>query len=634
MNAKLGIALVGCIGCAVIATATEWTARSVSIAQVTRNAEGAVVSVDLAFGADNGLENRLYVAYGSQEGGKRISSWEHWQLVGRVGPGTDALTVNVPNCRYCKFFLDVPFGDGVIGEPVSCIVVDGSQYLNTGLRLVGGDIVTCRFRPGSGFYCVLGSRYALNEENVGIAFTSLNNQNIFTFDYNSNPAVADNYASYRLTSTYKYVNTWYDLTLSAAKREVANQFSTNVNATVCADSFTCRNDCYLFAMSGSPATLAYAVGAMSSFVVWRGGECVADYIPYRFGADYGFFDRVGGTFRQATSGVFGGEEDASLDTPLTASTETVRNLSEGVARTIESVLVDDGVLRLSFGADNGYDNRLYLAFGSRDGGAVLGQWENVEYLGVVDGATNEWAVAVPAEGKRCRFFLMLPCEGNEPLVPLKAVVGNGSGYFNTGVKMRGGDVIRARISPAGGAVGSIFGCRSSSDGNDRNIVGVILDSNSVILDYTNSDVLGHRLVSSALTAGSWYDLLSSPAVRSVAAYPSGDSMGANTTLSGGDFETAGPCYLFDTSVNSTTGERRFVGSMALFRLQRDGLNVLSYQACQIGSRVGFYDRITGGFVEPAQGTFVGVVEDSQTSPLQTVSDVVKINPTGIVILFR
>ena len=158
MKTKIITALVGSIGCAVLATAAEWTARSVSITHVTRSVDGAVASVDLAFGADNGLENRLYVAYGSREGGKRIGSWEHWQLVGRVGSGTDTLTVNVPTCRYCKFFLDVPFGDGVFGEPVSCIVADGSQYLNTKLKLVGGDTVTCRFRPGSGFYTVFSDR--------------------------------------------------------------------------------------------------------------------------------------------------------------------------------------------------------------------------------------------------------------------------------------------------------------------------------------------------------------------------------------------------------------------------------------------------------------------------------------------
>ena len=40
----------------------EWTARPMTITSVSRHPIGTVRSVDLAFGADNGSTNRLYVA--------------------------------------------------------------------------------------------------------------------------------------------------------------------------------------------------------------------------------------------------------------------------------------------------------------------------------------------------------------------------------------------------------------------------------------------------------------------------------------------------------------------------------------------------------------------------------------------
>jgi hypothetical protein len=128
-----------------VPTTCEWTARAIDVAAVNRTDLGTVSSVDLRFGAANGLANRLYVAYGDKYGGDRIGDWQKYEFIREVSDDMNVLRVKPPRAKYCKFFLDVPFPGGKVGVPVKHVKATGTQYVDTGVKIRGGDALRCTY---------------------------------------------------------------------------------------------------------------------------------------------------------------------------------------------------------------------------------------------------------------------------------------------------------------------------------------------------------------------------------------------------------------------------------------------------------------------------------------------------------
>ena len=366
---------------------------------------------------------------------------------------------------------------------------------------------------------------------------------------------------------------------------------------------------------------------MSAFSIERNGGYVASYVPYKFGETYGFFDRATGVFFTAVegSGDFSGTEDASLSTPLTSATETIRaekSVVEIPPRTISScMLVKDGgvkYLDLVFGTDNGLSNKLYIAYGGKDKGTNPAAWAHLEYLGVVAPETNTWRVAVPSQAWHCRFFLSLPTVENMLPVALGSIVGNGTGYFDTGFTINGGDAVQARVMPTAYEAGYIFGSRGSN-ASDRNVVASFL-SGRFLVDYNNRDYATYRYTgaqSEGANVNRWFDVIASPEERSVTDIAAG-TKDSNSATCLHTFVTAANCYLFFSSGQNSSA-RKFAGKIASFTITRDGGLLTSLSPCRIGSQYGFYDRVNGRFVSAVEGTFSGE-EDAAAAPLFSVSD--------------
>ena len=600
-------------------TTGEWTARAMGVSAVNRTAVGTVASVDLQFGDGNGLTNRLYLAYGEAYGGDHMVDWEQTQFVGEVTDDMSSLHVNMPGGRNFKFFLDVPFPGNQIGVPVKNVIGTGTQYIDTGVHLRGGDDLRCTFSPAVvANMGLFGTRTAADKENIGA--TCFNGGKFF-LDYNSSE-----WEKYRLMTAASSANRSYDIVLSANERSVSGV--TNApNKELCEDVFTTTYSCYLFKISGSPFCAIPAQGAVSAFSIERNGGYVASYVPYRFGETYGFFDRATGAFFTAVegSGDFSGTEDASLSTPLTSVTETIRaekSLVEIPPRTISScTLVKDGGVKffdLVFGTDNGLSNKLYIAYGVRDKGTNPVAWEHLEYLGVVAPETNAWRVAVPSQAWHCRFFLSLPTGENVLPVALGSIVGGGSGYFDTGFKINGGDAVQARVLPAQYNSGYIFGSRGSS-ANNRNVVASFL-SGRFLIDYNNSNYAPYRYTgtqSEGYNVNRWFDVVASSEERSATDVASGTKESNSATCSD-TFVTATNCYLF-FSAGQAESAQKFSGKITSFTITRDGGLLTSLSPCRIGSQYGFYDRVNGRFISAVEGTFSGE-EDAAATPLFSVSD--------------
>ncbi len=621
-------ALFGCTS-----AIAEWTARGMNVTMVNRHPCGAVKSVDLVFGEDNGLTNNLYVAWGDADGGGRIEGWQHWKFLGKVTSETNSFHATVPSASFCRFFLDVPFGEGVFGTPLKSVVGDGTAYADTGLQIRGGDALRLIFNLVSTQCGIMGTRTSVNVENVNLAATSSK----FTMDYNNS-----DYSSYRLTGVSYSTSGIYDVELSAARRRVyscTGGTQTGINEVLCGDDFETSNNCYLFKVSGAPAVPEVMKGRIFSFTMTRSGTCVANYLPYRFGSECGFFDRVSGRFVTAAIGEFTGEEDLSATTPLTSTTETYSReipTGETLPRTISSISVKHKKITVLFGEDNGVSNLLYLACGKTKGGDTLDGWDNYMRVGVIDGIMPSVDVDVPSDAKYCRLFLFLPFDGNTPPVQLKYVTGNGSGYFDTGFTGKGGDSVELRMRASNRYKSSIFGCRSETSANVANMV-MLLNANACAqIDYTNSDCLSHRCTASeAIQSSLWYELKASADDRSATKISTQNvpiSIGSNTTPCSDEFETAYNCYLFS---NSGVGivDDRFAGDIAWLRVSRGGVPYASWQPCKLGDTYGFVDVVRGSFHSPAMGTFTGTA-DTTVSRLASMSTIKRVNVKGMVICFQ
>ena len=611
----------------------DLTARPMTITSVSRHSVGTVQSVDLAFGADNGAINRLYVAYGDSDGGTRMKDWQNFAYLGEVTGETNSWHAVVPSSRFCRFFLI----DSSMGTPLKWVTSQGDAYVDTGFTLKGGDAISLRFRPeASKEMSVLGTRKTADSGNVSATFSN----NHMSIDYCNG-----SYNTYRvLTETYSTPkNNWYDVLLSAPERSVRDASGTLIgaNTTLCDHQFETEGNCWLFSISGNPFTSTKLTGSVASFEVIRDGDCIASYQPFRRGGTCGFIDWATSNFIAATSGTFSGEEDDLAFSPFATVTDVLSKEPGTEVMQVREVSVvsvdrssDEAHVQLAFGPDNGCANRLYVAYGDSKGGNRLEDWENMQFLGVIYGTTNSWRATIPASAKFCQFFLFLPFEGDDVPVSLQYVAGNGSGYFDTGFKLQGGDALSLRCCPTAYKQMSVLGTRKTVD------IGNIVVSyawHRTMVDYCNgsTDIYKtYRLTTKEYSTptNNWYDIVLSASERSMHD-ASGTLIGANTTLCDHQFETEENCWLFGASGNPSIATY-FTGDVSYFMVKRGNRFLASYSPCRLGERYGFYDQANGVFVSPASGTFTGVENTSGSSPLAFVTESIRLIKHGFVMSFR
>lgn len=621
------------------------SARTIDVVHVSRTSDGRASSVDLAFGPGNGLSNRLYVAYGEDYGGDRVGSWQHYQYVTTVMDEMDSYTAIVPKAEKLKFFLDVPFPDGEVSVPLKAVEGTSVQYLDTKITIRGGDVLRCRFSPSAvqDWGGIMGTRTSsdVNDRNVNV----IHGGDKFWLDYTGDASIANNYDKYRLTPSCWNGST-YDITLSAAKREVRNVGTGTISGlgeTECPDKFETPYTAYLFKVSGTPSTTYCGKGKMHYYEHLRNNVALAAYLPYRVGKGrIGFYDRVSGEFRESiTQLAFLGEEDESISTPLTSATETIvrtkvpRDVEPKVRRVVAATWEKIGSQRkinLEFSADNGYDHRLFLAWGETDQKRDAKDWDNFESICTLTSGVSSLTIDAPDSAVCCRVFLSLPFVGDDFPVPLVALKGDGVGYFDTRLKIMGGDTVLAKVnvSKENPDWASILGSRfSATSGSDRNVVAAY-NASQFYLDYTSSDISGHRCIA-AFNYGTWYDLLLSPTNRSVAISKEGTLVKQNPEMCSDKFTTVANCWLFYAS-GSPSVTTKFKGWIASFSIRDSECYKCSWYPCRMGDKYGYYDRITSQFIEPICGSFTGEELEGE-SPLVSVSDVIHLR-RGLLVIVR
>ena len=293
--------------------------REVSV--VTYRRSGGEFLMQLVFGPDNGCANRLYVAYGNSKGGDRLAEWDNVQFLGVVYGSTSNWCAAIPSSAdFCRFFLFLPFVGEDAPLPVQYVTGNRSGYLDTGLKLQGGDALALRFRPEKDEYmAILGTRKDVNTGNITITLT-------WDESLGLNYCNSD-YQTYRLSTANDStpINNWYDIVLSATNRSVRNASGALIgeNNVLCTHQFETENNCWLFGASGNPSTATKLTGSIASFELIRDGKFVASYQPCRLGTTYGFYDMANGVFVAPASGTFTGGEEEEGPSPFVFMTKAM-----------------------------------------------------------------------------------------------------------------------------------------------------------------------------------------------------------------------------------------------------------------------------------------------------------------------
>lgn len=325
----------------------------------------------------------------------------------------------------------------------------------------------------------------------------------------------------------------------------------------------------------------------------------------------------------------------SLESKIAFFARTAAATSEWTARAMGVSAVNRTPLGtvssvdLQFGEGNGLTNRLYLAYGETYGGDHMADWSRSKFICEVTDEMSTLHVDVPA-ARNYKFFLDVPFPGNQVGVPVRDVIGTGTQYIDTGVRLCSGDAIRARVKPTNNA-GVVCGSRYARDNKD---IQVNFSAAGYIIDYNSSHYSSYRLTTeqNVKNVNRWVDVVASSKERSVTDVVSGVKVGENTVVCPDEFETDTDCWLYYCSGTASL-EEKFAGHVASFEILRDGGLLTSLAPCRIGNQYGFYDTVNGRFLTPVEGTFEGV-EDAAATPLFSVSDDVKVNVAGFVISFH
>ncbi len=184
--------------------------------------------------------------------------------------------------------------------PLEWIESDGTQWIDTEIKLAGTDVVETEFKNSSA--TGYGAIYGVYETGESSAFYAY--QTYYAYD-STNTKVNTNIPVD--TNWHKIVHDFVSGRLSIDNN--------TVNFTPFSFTNTANN--YLFARYYGGSYGYYFNGSIKSYKVYRNGELIQNLVPARHGNDVGMYDTIGRDFKASGSGTFraGPEINANLYIP-------------------------------------------------------------------------------------------------------------------------------------------------------------------------------------------------------------------------------------------------------------------------------------------------------------------------------
>lgn len=184
-------------------------------------------------------------------------------------------------------------GVGPQYKPVEYIKGDGVAYIDTGTPLTGDDQVEMEFQlddmnPAH----VFGSRKSATEANFSLSINLNGSRVSLMCDFNS--YVDSRLWVYSESLTGRVAKVACRSDLRTVKR-YADGYVWNQMTPMPTD-FVTPGNCYLYYMSGATFTDNKFASKVYFFKILRNGKSRLDLVPWRYGREYGFRDRVSGRF--------------------------------------------------------------------------------------------------------------------------------------------------------------------------------------------------------------------------------------------------------------------------------------------------------------------------------------------------
>ena len=382
--------------------------RTVSVASVENDSHGRHLRANLSL--SSGDVAVLHLAYGTTAGGDDIDSWEHCRPVAMIPGATTSYLYEFPrdigdDIGAVRFFLledyDIP-----LKKQYDYVETDGSQYVMTSFLPTGHSAVEMELSLNSTNTSVAlcGSRTTGNDTFVAFYMASAVG---WRFDYfiangNSSQTAAPN-TFYRL----KFDGTGIWLGDSRIK-------------TYSKKSGTVGIPFALFGMNNNGTVASMPSAKFRSVKIWSDLEdetsLAFDLIPTEKDGETCLYNRVDGTYLKSAAGNalgHGGEVAIVRPTVLSRSAALTGSFGQERSMSVTAKHRTGSTHRLSsvdLAFTTGLDRKLYVAYGKSDGGDNIADWQNVRYVDVIPGSTNEYSFAIPeswgADVDKMRLFLM------------------------------------------------------------------------------------------------------------------------------------------------------------------------------------------------------------------------------------
>ena len=440
--------------------AVAYEARTVSITD-THYDGGLATSFDLAFGAGSAA-NALYVAYGSFDGGADPKAWQNLVKLADIAPGTSTYTAAAPtgwgtSVNALRFFMadiaDLPYD-----AALEYVFTTGAEYADTGYlptsnTSVAIDMAYINGNPsGSDWVPVWGYRKDSSNDKFALFIHKTANQ--FSFNYKTTDVKVENGLAVGERFIFRNDNArQYVTRVERGESEVLLGENVPDQTFAAAEGWTIALNGFRTSTSGiENRSLSMRIYGMK---IWEGGVLQRDYVPCRMDGAVGLYDNVNKTlltpvsslnrsFAAGPTAVENGGFGAVSAIPATVfasgsapSGSATRTVTVSATNRIAGAIVSLG---LSFSPSYA-TNYLYIAYGAADGGDDPDDWDNLDFVKVVEPYETGATVPVPA-GWGDAVLAMRLFLGAPPSKPydcdVEWIATTGSQWFDTGAHLRYG----------------------------------------------------------------------------------------------------------------------------------------------------------------------------------------------------
>lgn len=648
-------------GMCMVASAVVSAADVVEVTGSGRDAQGLVSSLCLSFPA-TAKASSLWLAWGKSNAGEALGSWEELDFLAEVPAGATTCTCPVSvsprhgGMTFARVFL--------LEDDTTLTELDGvtspgnaAQYVDTAYVPCGTTSVLCDFTfselKGSALF---GVRTSTSENQF--CLLELPNSNTgfradyATLQYNTFSLPGQPVAGHRYVAEMDYTG------LKIGGTFVNENAKTKLQK---AQTVAPGKNLYLFAMNNNGAASSPAAATIHAFKAWDDTADRAslriDLVPCRKDGVVGFYDRQNNRFLTPSGTLTAGAPKAHSSLgALSGRSPVLRPYGDGRGMTVSKIYRPRrSVVKVDLALDAALsDSTLVVAYAASDKGASLTDWiasdmtvaegATVRILSTISGAATSYTATIPdvtdeEKMQVFRFFLISRFGGAAYDRLLDGVRATGTQYVQTDIVPTGTFSVQAQFSLVDPSVAQcLFGARTATGSAAFGLLhtpdqGLRYDYSTCIAN-TRENAGSGKFLCVMNSVGLDYTM-DGGQTRRIATRP-------QTTPT--TFTSAGRFAIFGLNTSGTVGSFAQAVCHRLWAWSvygNDATRCLDLVPCVKNGKVGFYNKIGGGFLGNAGTGAFEAVEPKEGEAINADARVFAVSeamalpsPPGLMLILR